>query len=88
MCKRDEMQLIDVEMITFNWLTEAGMDSTAKAFVPVVPATQQASEKVAREGNLLSEAGAQQVAARIGDAIRADKRNLLYKRLKQEKSER
>ena len=83
MCKRDALQCIDVEQITFDWLTTAGMDSTAAAFVPVQPATPVAAGKVAREGNLLTEAGAQQVATLIAEAIRADKHNILNKRLRQ-----
>lgn len=82
LCQRDALPIIDVEMLMFDWLTAAGLDSTAAAFVPVVPETPAATEKVAREGNALTEQGAQQVAALIGDAIRADKKHLLYRYLK------
>ena len=83
LCKRDHLQFIDVEQLMFDWLTETGLDSTATAFVPVEPATPVAANKVAREGNLLTEEGAQKVASLVGDAIRADKKNLLFKRLRQ-----
>ncbi len=82
MCKRDQQQLIDLEQLTADWLTDAGLDSTATAFVPVEPAIPMAANKVAREGYRLTEAGAQKVAALIGDAIRADKRSLLFKRMR------
>lgn len=82
LCKRDARQLIDVEQITFDWITTAGLDSTAAAFLPVQPATPVAASKVAREGNLLTQAGAEQVAALIAEAIRADKKNILNKRLR------
>ena len=82
LCKRVAQQLIDLEQLTFDWLTEAGLDSTAAFFVPVQPATPVAAHKVAREGVLLNEAGAQKVAQLIGDAIRADKKNVLFKRLR------
>lgn len=81
MCQRDALPIIDVEKLTFDWLTGAGIDSTATAFVPVVPDKPQAATKVSREGNLLTDAGAQQVANLIADAIRADKKHILFKRL-------
>lgn len=83
MCQRDNLPIIDVENLTFDWLTEAGLDSTAKAFVPVQPSIPAAENKASREGNTLNEAGAQQVAALIGDAIRANKKSILNKRLRQ-----
>ncbi|MBQ7531785.1 MAG: hypothetical protein IJT12_08775 [Paludibacteraceae bacterium] len=83
MCQRDALPIIDVENLTFDWLTEAGMDSTAKAFVPVQPSIPAAENKTAREGNILNETGAQQVAALIANAIRSDKKNILNKRLRQ-----
>lgn len=83
MCQRDALPLVDVESLTFDWLTATGIDSTATAFMPVVPATEQGAEKATREGNVLNENGAQQVASLIGEAIRANKKNILNKRLRQ-----
>ena len=82
MCQRDELPIIDLEQLMFNWITEAGAEASAAAFVPVTPPSPAAAEKAAREGYNLTEAGAQQVGQLIIEAIRADKRNILSKRLR------
>lgn len=81
MCQRDALPIVDIEALTFDWLYTTGAEGTAAAFVPVTPAIPAAAEKAAREGYALTETGAQQVVAFIGEAIRADKRNILNKRL-------
>ena len=83
MCQRDGLQMIDVEALTFDWLTTVGQDSTATAFVPVVPANPKGENKAAREGNILTQAGAEQVAALIVENIRGNKRSILNKRVRQ-----
>lgn len=82
MCKRDVLPIVDVEQLLFDWITEQGLDNSAAAFVPVEPASEKAATKAAREGYQLTESGAQQVATMIGEAIRADKKNILNKRLR------
>lgn len=82
LCKRDELSLVDVEKLTFDWLTSEGLEKSAAAFLPVQPASEAAAEKAAREGYLLTEAGAQRVAQLIGHALRVDKKNILSKRLR------
>ena len=82
MCQRDMLPIVDVEALTFDWLKKTGQEGSAPAFVPVTPAIPAAADKAAREGYSLTEAGAQHVAALIADAIRADKRNILNKRLR------
>ena len=82
MCQRDALPLIDVEKLTFDWLTATGVDSTATAFVPIQPSSPAAAEKTSREGQLLTEAGAQQVASLVAEAIRKDKKIILNKRLR------
>ena len=82
MCQRDALPIVDVEKLMFDWITEAGIEGSAAAFVPVTPATPAAAEKASREGYSLTEAGAQQVSALIVEAIRADKQNVLNKRLR------
>lgn len=82
LCKRDELPLIDAEQLTFDWLTEAGKDASAEAFVAIEPASAAAAEKAAREGNLLTQSGAEKVVELIANALRADKKNPLNKRLR------
>lgn len=82
LCQRDAQTLVDVEQLTFDWLTHAGLENSAEAFVPIQPASAAFAEKAAREGNLLTEAGAHKVAELITDAIRADKKNILSKRIR------
>ena len=82
MCKRDLLPIIDLEQLTFDWLAQAGAENTAAAYIPVVPASEVAAEKAAREGNALTEAGAQKVIELISEALHADKKNLLNKRLR------
>lgn len=82
MCKRDLLPIIDLEQMMFDWLSEAGAENTASAYVPVVPASEVAAEKAAREGYALTEAGAEKVKELIAEALRADKKNVLNKRLR------
>jgi len=82
MCQRDLLPVVDLEKMMFDWLSAEGAENTAAAYVAVEPASPVAAEKAAREGYALTEAGAQKVAALIADAIRADKKNLLNKRLR------
>ena len=82
MCQRDGLPIVDVEMLTFNRLAQAGAEASASDYVPLTANVPAAEEKAAREGLLLTEVGAQQVAELIGDAIRADKKNPLNKRMK------
>lgn len=81
-CQRDLLPLIDLEALTFDWLTNEGQESSAKAYVPVKPEVPAGEAKAAREGNQLTQAGAEKVAALVGEALRADKKNILFKRLK------
>jgi hypothetical protein len=82
MCKRDLLPIIDVEQIVFDWLSKQGLHSSAASFLPMEPAIPAAAEKASREGLLLNEQGAREVAELIGEAIRADKKNPLQKRLR------
>lgn len=82
LCKRDLLPFIDVEQLTFDWLTAQGQENSASAFVPVQPASAAAAEKVAREGYRLTEHGAKQVAILIGDALHKDKKHMLNKRIR------
>lgn len=82
MCLRDELPLVDLEQLTFDWLTEGGKEASAEAFVAIEPASAAAAEKAAREGNLLTQAGADKVVELIANALRADKKGLLNKRLR------
>ena len=84
LCKRDELSLVDIEKLTFDWLRSEGLENSAAAFVPVEPETAAAAEKAAREGYMLTEAGAQRVAQLIGHAIHVDKKNILSKRIRQQ----
>lgn len=83
LCQRDFVSLVDVEQLMFDWLKDTGVEASAEAFVPVQPQSAVFAEKAAREGNLLTEAGAQKVAALIGEAIFKDKKNILSKRIRQ-----
>ena len=82
LCKRDVLPIIDVEQLTFDWLTGLGQEGSAAAYLPVLPAIPEAADKAAREGNLLTEHGAKQVAMLIGDALHKDKKHLLNKRVR------
>lgn len=81
-CKRDALPFVDVEMLMFDWLTAKGVEASAAMFVPVQVSNPALEEKAAREGSLLTEQGAHEVATLIGAAIRADKKNPLHKRLR------
>jgi hypothetical protein len=83
LCRRDFVSLVDVEQLMFDWLKETGVEASAEAFMPVQPQSAVFAEKAAREGNLLTETGAQKVAALIGEAIFKDKKNILSKRIRQ-----
>lgn len=83
MCKRDYLPLLDLEQLTFDWLTEQGVEKSAAAFVPVQPAIPAAEHKAAREGYVLTEEGAKQVAKLIAEALQKDKKNILSKRIRQ-----
>lgn len=78
----EQQPLIDIESLMFERLTTLGQEASAALFLPVVPENAMSAEKAAREGNLLTQAGAEEVAAMLIEAIRADKNNLLFKRLK------
>ena len=82
MCKRDLQSLVDLEQLTFDWLTKQGVEKSAAAYVPVQPATPAAENKAAREGNALTEEGAKQVAELIKGALQKDKKNILSKRIR------
>lgn len=82
MCKRDLLPIVDVEQIVFDRLSKQGLHSSAALFLPMEPAIPAAAEKASREGLLLNEQGAREVAELIGEAIRADKKNPLQKRLR------
>ncbi len=82
MCQRDEAMLVDVEQLMFEHLTEIGQEASAAEYVALEVANPAAAEKAAREGNLLTDAGAEAVAAIIGAAIRADKQNVLSKNIR------
>ncbi len=82
MCKRDLQSLVDLEQLTFDWLTKQGVENSAAAYVPVQPATPAAENKAAREGNALTEEGAKQVAELIKVALQKDKKNILSKRIR------
>jgi len=82
LCQRDELPLIDLEDLTFNWLTLLGQEASAEMYIPEKPASPAAELKAAREGKLLSEKGAGKVASLLAEAIRADKKHLLNKRLR------
>lgn len=81
MCQRDLLPLIDVEQLTFDWLTEAGQEGSAAAYVPAKAESEVASVKAAREGELLTQAGADKVVELIAGALRLDKKGVLAKRL-------
>lgn len=82
LCKRDELPLIDLEQLTFDWLAQAGVEGSAEAYVAIVPASAAATDKALREGDLLTPSGAQNVAAMVEKALRADNKNVLFKRLR------
>lgn len=82
LCKRDGIALIDLEQLTFDWLNLIGLEPSAEMFVPLVPASPVQANKAAREGNLLTQLGAERVAALIAEAIRADKKHVLNPRLR------
>ena len=82
MCKRDLLPLIDVEQLTFDWLNEVGQEGSADAYVPVKAISAAHAEKTAREGELLTQVGAEKVVELIANALRLDKANVLNKRIR------
>ena len=82
LCKRDQLPIIDVEQLTFDWLTGLGQEGSVEAYVPIQPSIPAAADKAAREGNLLTEHGAKQVAIQIGNALQNDKKHILNKRVR------
>lgn len=82
LCRRDGITLIDLEQLSFDWLNLIGLEASAEMFVPVVPASPVQAKKAAREGNLLTQPGAERVAALVAEAIRTDKKNALNQRLR------
>jgi len=81
MCRRDMLELIDLEKASFDWLTAAGQEASAEWFISPKPAVPAAENKVLREGIALTEQGAYAVKELIANAIRDDKKSTLYKRL-------
>ena len=86
MCQRDLLTLVDVEKATFDWLTTKGQEASASAFISPKPSVPAAETKVLREGIALTGEGANIVAELIGKAIANDKKNMLYKRLREEQA--
>lgn len=82
LCARDQLELIDVEKVSFDWLTAMGQEASAAAFISPKPAVPAAETKVLREGIALTEEGAISLVEQIAKAIGEDKRCMLNKRLR------
>ena len=82
MVKRDQLPFIDLEQLTFDWLTELGLQASEMYYEPTPVIASEYHEKAARTGSELTQDGAKIVAEKLMEGLKALKLNYLKKYFK------